>query len=79
MTWSYRATAVKGVWMLLRDNVEVGGISFLDEAGWRPEMLVQDAVEGLNNPVPLAERGFGGAGGDALARRRQKLAQEGRR
>lgn len=63
--WTYRtihgAAFTHGrMWFLVRDGLELGTISFLDEAGWRPELLVQDAVFGLNHPIPLEQRRFAG-------------------
>lgn len=71
MAWAYRADhANPGVFHLTRDGDVVGAVSLLPEAGWRVELLVDDMVHGLNNPVPLDQRGFGGAAGDMLAKRR---------
>lgn len=76
MTWSHRPTSTAGVWELCRDGVVVGGVSLLPEAGWRVDLLLDDVVHGLNNPVPLAERGFSGRGGELLERRRAKIRGE---
>lgn len=75
MTWSARPVpGVEGVWHLLRDGEAVGGVSFLPEAGWRVGLLVEDVVAGLNSPVPIEGRQFGGRAGDMLAARRAQRA-----
>lgn len=61
MTWSHRPTGQAGVFEITRGGDVVGMFSLIPEAGWRVDMLVEDAVHGLNHPVPLAERGFGDA------------------
>lgn len=75
MTWSARPVSdVPGVYHLLRDGDVVGGITFLPEAGWRVDMLVADAVRGLNHPQTLDERGGFGGPPDMLAQRRAARA-----
>lgn len=73
MTWAHRPTGQPGVYELTRDGDVVGMLSLVPEAGWRIEMLVEDAVYGLNTPRPLTERQFEGRAAELLDRRRAKL------
>lgn len=76
MTWAHRPTGEPGMFEITRDGDVVGLFSLIPEAGWRVELLVEDAVHGLNNPVPLADRQFDGPAGDRLERRRAKIRGE---
>lgn len=62
-----------GVYHLFRDGDVVGGVTFLTEAGWRVDLLVDDVVHGLNHPVPLEQRTVA-LGVDQLAARRAARA-----
>lgn len=66
--WAYRPTSTPHVYELLHDGRVAGGVSFITDL---PEALtMEDIVWGLNNPVPLADRGFRGPAKDMLERHR---------
>jgi hypothetical protein len=71
LAWTYRPTGTPHLYEVLRDGVVVLSVAIL--AGHEREaLLLEDIQHGLNEPVPLRDRGFQGAGGDMLTRRRSR-------
>lgn len=69
-SWAYRPTrASEQGYELVHDGQVVAEVRFDPPEQWslREALLMEDMVVGLNNPVPLTERGFRG---DWLLRRR---------